>query len=309
VTDLAELSHAWQAFGCGVCGQVARVGADPGWTIELHHLKPRSQGGGDEPENLMGLCGELLANKCHWRVTTNRLKLERDEKHGWLWVDTRSGETGLCRPLILEIAAETGLDRHLTASVETRKVRSLERRPIPPERVEAFAAGEGFNLTGVGMKGAEDRFLAGRTLIARAERAWMALAVVLQKGAEMGDFRLLGFGDPFEWGEAMGVNKATMSKLRTIGQQFAGRWELLPDTDKQALSMEGLYIAARMVKIGAWDEKTALSEAVAQPAHKLFRTYQETKMTGTVPNTASTERCPTCHGVGWVVQPGEAPAT
>lgn len=246
----------------------------------------------------MGLCGELLPNKCHWRVTTNRMKVEwHDGAKGHVWTDTRTGETGLCRPLIMEMAGEAGLSRALTAPVGLAHDRALRRRPVPAERAGAIAEQEGFvaeDLTGGGLKGAERRFGMGRDLNHRAERAWMALAVVIQKAQEMGDPGMLGFTDVYEWGEAMGVNKTTMAKLRTIGMQFAGAWELLPEADKKQLSMEGLYVAARMVKTGHWDEATALTEAVAHPVHKLWRTYRETVETGAEPHTAETHACPSC---------------
>ena len=273
--DLEELSLAWQTFGCAVCGQVARVNADSGWRIELHHTKNRSQGGHDSP--LLGLCGEMLPNKCHWRVTTNRLRLDDHPSVGWLWTDTRSGETGLCRVLNLSLAAETGLDRVLTAPVEMRKDRPFTRRAVSDDRAAKIALDHGFDpgdLTAPGLKGAESRFRMARELNNTAERAWMAMAVVIQKGMQMGDAKTLGFEDYQQWGDAIGVSTTVMSKLRTIGRHFAGKWELLPDADKAELSMEGLYIAARMVKLGRWTEEQALNEAVAQPVHRLWHEYK-----------------------------------
>src|SRR4051794_30594744 len=103
MSDLGALSDAWQRFGCAICGHVVERKAESGFYIELHHVVPRSQGGGDEPENLMGLCGELLPQKCHWRVTTNRLKISWEEVvDGYIWTDTRTGEEGLCRSLSQE---------------------------------------------------------------------------------------------------------------------------------------------------------------------------------------------------------------
>jgi HNH endonuclease len=275
-TTLAELSHAWQQFGCAVCGQITRPTADPGFRIELHHLVPRARGGTDDPANLMGLCGELLPNKCHWRVTTNRMVIEQMAV-GWVWRDVGSGDTGLCRPLVLSLAAETGLDRVLTAPIEMRKDRSVSKRPVPQERAEAVAKAEGFDPTDIsmpGVEGAERRFAMARELNHRAERAWMVMAVVIQKGMMMGDPKTLGFEDYQEWGDAIGVSTTLMSKLRMIGKQFAGSWEMLPEADKAMLSMEGLYIAARMVKLGRWTEEEALHEAVAQPVHRLWHAYK-----------------------------------
>jgi hypothetical protein len=292
--QLATLSAAWQTFGCSVCGTVARRDADSGWRIELHHTTNRSQGGHDSP--LLGLCGELLDNKCHWRVTTGRLTLSQ-EAVGWVWLDTRTGETGLCRVLSMDLAVETGLDRALTAPTPELKARVWRRREIPPERTTAIARELSIDvrdLTSGGRGGAERRFNVARELNHRAQRAWMALAVVIQKAFQMGDPSLLGFSTQEEWADAIGVDVATMSKLRMIGLQFAGAWESLPEVDKQGLSMDGLYLAARMVKLGYWTEQEALSEAVAQPVHKLWRTLRETIETGESPHTVESHQCPDC---------------
>ncbi len=307
---LVELSATWQSFGCAVCGQVARRDADSGWRIELHHTTNRSQGGHDSP--ILGLCGELLDNKCHWRVTTGRLRLDLSDS-GWVWIDTRTGESGLCRVLDLDLAAETGLDRALTAPALELKDRVWQRRDVPQGRVERVAEEYTFpvdDLTGVGRDGAERRFNVARELNYSAQRAWMALAIVIQKAMQMGDAYLLGFETQEQWADAVGVDKATMSKLRTIGREFAGSWTSLPAIDQQGLSMEGLYIAARMVKLGHWSEEVALSEAVAQPVHKLYRTYRESLETDAFqPNTAESHQCPDCgHWHVVVVMPQKARA-
>jgi hypothetical protein len=272
--DLAELSLQWQSFGCAICGQVARPNADSGWRIELHHTTNRSQGGHDSP--LLGLCGELLPNKCHWRVTTNRLRIEWRDPVGWCWLG-EGGETGLIRPMNISLAAETGLDRVLTAPIELRKDRPFTKRKVPDDRAEAIARDLGYepeDLLSAGVEGAERRFNMARELNHTAERAWMEMAVVIQKGMQKGDAHTLGFEDYKQWGDAIGISATLMSKLRTIGRHFAGTWELLPDAQKAELSMEGLYIAARMVKLGRWTEEEALNEAVAQPVHRLWHEYK-----------------------------------
>lgn len=303
---LAELSRAWQSFGCAVCGQVARPGADSGWSIELHHTTNRSQGGHDSP--LLGLCGELLPNKCHWRVTVNRLRLE-ESAAGWVWIDQQSGETGLCRVLDLELAAETGLERALTRPDSEVKDRVWKRRPVPLERAENIAREEGIDVSEIvsgGVAGAEARFNVARELNHRAQRAWMSLAIVIQKAMQMNDPSLLGFGTQEEWADAIGIDTATFSKLKLIGMQFAGAWEPLSEADKRNLSLEGLYIAARMMKLGHWSESQALSEAVAQPVHKLYRSYRETLETGEKPHTVESHACPEC-GRWHSVQKSEGP--
>jgi len=54
---------------CEICGRAGRV--DHG-NFDIHHIKPRSQGGGDNIENLV-----LLCRKCHELAHSN---LEMKEK-------------------------------------------------------------------------------------------------------------------------------------------------------------------------------------------------------------------------------------
>lgn len=290
--DLAELSLAWNVFGCAVCGDSSRS-QDSGWKVELHHTVNRSQGGHDSP--LIGLCGELMPRKCHWRVTTNRLKIAwSDEISGFVWVDTRSGEVGICRRLNLQAARAAGLERAFTAPVEQAKARVTRRRAVPGERLLA-AVGEGYD--GEGQAGAEKRFLLARDLNEKAERVWMTLAIVVQKGMELNDPYQLGFESIQEWADAIGIGAATMSKLRTIGMNFAGLWETLPEVDRKMLSLEGLYVAALMRQRGEWDEQEALREAVAKPVSVLwgeYRTAKETAANGGVP--VARHQCAECGG-------------
>src|SRR5262245_28532658 len=87
-TSLAALSDAWGRFGCAICSHVPSVFAQPGARIELHHILPRSQGGTDDPDNLMGLCGELCPEKCHWKVTNEIIKIRWAENiNGWVALD------------------------------------------------------------------------------------------------------------------------------------------------------------------------------------------------------------------------------
>lgn len=290
---LAELSRQWQVFGCAVCGETASVNSDSGWRIELHHLVGRGRPGStDDPSNLMGLCGELRPKKCHWRVTTNRLKIEWSDVLGrHTWVDTRTGQTGVCRVLSLDTLRSAGFERALEAPVDAAKARVTRRRPVPAERLLA-AVGEGYDETG--QAGAEKRFMLARELNEKAERAWMRLAVVVQKGMELNDPYHLGFDSVQEWADAIGVGAATMSKLRTIGSSFAGAWETLPEGDRKMLSLEGLYVAALMRRDGEWDERTALAEAVAKPVAQLWRDYREAKEVAESGVVAHRCQCPTC---------------
>ena len=281
MSDLAALSNAWQRFGCAVCATTVATSAEQGWRIELHHITPRSRGGGDEAENLMGLCGELLPNKCHWRVTTNRVKIAWDEYlGGWVWTEPETGGEGLCRTLSASVIDDLDLGRDLP---DTTLVKKSQATTIPAEYLPSPLHAE------AGLVPAKERFSAITELVVRAERTWLALALLVQAAASLDDFRVLGFEDIHAWAEAAGISKSTLSKLRTVAVQFEGRWLDLPEQDRNNLSFEGLYYAARMIRMGQWDTEQALHEAVAKSATMLWQEVRDIQKAGRVECV-----CPVC---------------
>ncbi len=281
MSDLQGLSDAWQRFGCAICGTTVQTRSEQGWREELHHIIPRARGGGDEPENLMGLCGELLPNKCHWKVTNNIIKISWDEYLGsWIWTDTRSGEEGICRTLTADVIKDLNLDRRLpeTAVLPQNSATSIPAEYLPsPLHAEA------------GVLPAQERFHAITELVVRAERTMMALALLVQAAISLEDHSVLGFEDVNAWSEAAGISKGSLSKLRTVARQFQGRWIDLPEQDRNNISFEGLYYAARMVRMGVWDAEQALHEAVAKTATQLWQECRDAQNADRIHCV-----CPTC---------------
>jgi hypothetical protein len=59
---------------CRACGKDLR--GVPGWVTEVHHIRPRAEGGSDHPSNLLTLCV-----MCHKRITAACM-LERAPSDG-----------------------------------------------------------------------------------------------------------------------------------------------------------------------------------------------------------------------------------
>ena len=85
--------HNWEAIcgflqarsggRCERCKRVFRNGVQP---QNAHHVKPRSQGGTDDPSNLAALCGPKeffgeVDRSCHTWVEENK---KQARKEGWL---------------------------------------------------------------------------------------------------------------------------------------------------------------------------------------------------------------------------------
>jgi hypothetical protein len=270
--SLSQLSDAWQRFGCAICSHTPTRFANEGSRIELHHILSRGQGGTDEPENLMGLCGELTDEKCHWKVTTNRVKISWSENaHSWIWQTADESTIGFCRPLDRSLISDAGMENQLV----------LSRAPTPAPGTFGITAEvpvewmpEGTDL-GIGAISAQSRFMTARELHTQVERGWLALSLILQYGMAHRDHLQLGFRTVGEWADAIGISKPSMSKLRMVSRTFQGSWQALPKEDQAALSMEGLYLAARMVKLGKWDAEQALREAVAHPVQYLWKIHKD----------------------------------
>jgi hypothetical protein len=128
-----------------------------------------------------------------------------------------------------------------------------------------------------GEEGAKERFNVARGLVLRAERTWMALALVVQTGITLGDYSVLGFGTAKEWADAIGIGKSSLAKLRLIAVYLEGDWVNLPELDRDQLTFEKLTLAARMVKYGHWTREQALSEAVAKPTNVLWQDFLDSK--------------------------------
>jgi len=267
---LTQLSDAWQRFGCAICSHVPSRFALEGSRIELHHILSRAQGGTDDAENLMGLCGELTDERCHWKVTTNRLHISWSENaKSWIWQTADESTLGFCRPLDVTLIDEVGMSDALVLSRQPLGAAHGITAEVPEQWMP-----EGTAL-GTGPQAAQSRFLTARELHTTVERGWLQLSLVLQYGMAHRDHLTLGFRTIGEWADAIGISKPAMSKLRMVSRTFQGSWLALPKQDQEALSMEGLYLAARMVKLGRWTPEQALSEAVAHPVGYLWRVHED----------------------------------
>lgn len=282
VPSLSALSDAWQRFGCSICSHVPTPHAAQGARIELHHILPRARGGGDDPDNLMGLCGELCEGKCHWKVTTNRIKINwAANVNAWVWTDTKQNITGICRPLDAELIEEAGVGHALVLSKQTL------RRTLASDVPDEWVIPEGLP-TEHSPAGAQERFMMIRELARRIERDSLRLTLLLQFSLSHQDHTQLGFGTVGEWADAIGIEKATMSRLRLVGKMFQGAWVDLPPADQAMLTLDRLYVAARMVKLKQWTLERGLQEAVSKPAAQLWREHMD------LHHSREQCTCPTC---------------
>lgn len=127
----------------------------------------------------------------------------------------------------------------------------------------------------------EQRFLAIGELHREAERLRLTACVLLADAYDAGDWQELGYDDFGSYAKDAGIPSATTaSKMLLIGRTFSTAkadgerepmWSSLPEVDRRALSIEGLYEAARNVKTGAVaDPAEALHDAVAMPVSELI---------------------------------------
>ena len=288
--EKGKLSDAWQRYGCALCGQTVAYRAEHG-RLELHRLIPGARGGKYETDNIAGLCDAFLPNRCHERVTRNEIKIAFESDVGaWVWTDTETGETDLLRTLRAPTRSRRSV---LTVNYPARNSsRTNLRAAIPEEHLPSTLHAE------QGVLGAQERFRTAQELVVRAERTWMALALIVQAAMQMDDDVTLGFESKMLWGEAVGLSSGMVSKLRLVASQFQGAWLELPRQDRDNLSFEGLYCAAKMMKWGVWDREQALAEAVAKPASQLWLDLRGL--------TAPVERCecPKCGASHWTKERG-----
>ncbi len=286
---MREIHAAWQEFGCALCGYVAYVGAAEGWGVEVHHIVPRSQGGPDSWENTIGLCGELVPQKCHWKVTTNQIKLAVVDEVGLVWTDTRSGEEGICR----ELSEESSDIRRLVGGAKPLAEAPIpsKKLPVPSEWVPDLV-----KLKAEGEAGAVERFQVCQALIRRAERDLLTLAILVQEVASTKEWALLGYESIGDYADAAGISAPTLSKLRFVGKTFLGEWESLPEADRTDLSLDRLYYAGQLLKLGAYpDSRFALSEAVAKPQRYLYQELKDARH-----GDAVMHECPDCGASHWI---------
>lgn len=285
---LKQIHEAWNAFGCALCGYRPSSAAQAGARIEVHHIVSRAQGGEDSWDNTVGLCGELAPQKCHWRVTTNRVSLAwltETEPALLVWTDHVTHEEGICRELTREaqsVQADLQGGRPLTGPpVHARRL------PVAPELLP-----EVIRLQGEGPEAAAERFSICQQLVHRVESDLLLLSLLLQDVAATREWSLLGYDSVRSYGEAAGISPPTMSKLRKIAKIFEGKWMELPASDRRELSLDKLYYAGKLLEAGAYHDSTAaLHEAVARPQRDLWAEYREKREEG---KDTDLHECPDC---------------
>lgn len=285
---LREAHEAWQPFGCAICGWSATAASLGHAQVEVHHIISRGQGGDDTWDNLVGLCNEFAPQRCHWRVTTNRVVLAwvpyspQSNNAMLVWTDHDTGQEGVCRELTREAVA---------IAEELREGTDTTGPPIPREKlpVAPDLLPEVLRARGAGPEAAQERFKVAEQLARRVENDLLLLSLLIQDVASTKEWALLGYGSIREYTDAIGLSPPTVSKMRKIARFFQGRWMNLPAADRAALSVDKLYYAGLMLESGAYaDEETALHEAVARPQRDLWAEWKEVK------GETEAHACPDC---------------
>ena len=58
------MKKVWRQDKCEICGEVV--------SLDRHHIKPVSQGGGDQEWNIVKICPT-----CHRRIHSNEIEIDR----------------------------------------------------------------------------------------------------------------------------------------------------------------------------------------------------------------------------------------
>lgn len=290
---LREIHEAWQPFGCSICGHRPAPGAPSGAQIEVHHLLSRAQGGDDSWENTLGLCGELCPQKCHWRVTTNRLSIDFVVDVGWCWTDRETGEEGVCRNIGREVRGEViGPDTQA----------ALDKLTMEHQRGPAIAVDRLPDIAKLpGRAGCEERFLIMQTLWRRLQADFLVVTLLVHKARVDKEWAVLGFETWKEYGEAIGIASPTLSKMLYVAKRFRGNWVTLSEADRADLTMDRLYYAGKLLDLGEYDdEEDALHSAVATPQRYIWEAY----LAANAAKYGDTQhRCPDCGFLHNVVEP------
>lgn len=306
---MGAISYAWNRFGCAICGHIPGESAPSGFRIELHHIVPRAPGASverygrdDSFENLMGLCGELTPNRCHWRVTNNKIKIAyEDAVRGYTWTDTATGESDICRFVDGELLRESGLVDGIMEIVEAQEpamdvggletwAAAVERIPAPhelPEEAQVMARG---------LEGAKERFVIAQGLWQRAQKDLLTICLIIQQAIANRDWWQLEFDTMEQWADAIGISAPMISKMRSVSRVFGTSWMQLPDVDRAELTVDRLYYAARLVETGYYPEpKEALHEAVAQPQRYIYAEWHHRRKELVKTHQGQpTHECPVC---------------
>jgi hypothetical protein len=284
---LAELKPLWRAHGCAFCARsVAPEGVQEGFDVELAHVMGRGMGGGrrrDVADNILGLCGEMADNKCHWRYDRHDIGIYTNTA-GDEWWEIKTG-----RPLIVGGREQrNGPVRRLRLGVNVpQRANDPPRSPGALLRGASTAIPEGLAVAApsalpavridptveyTATNGRVDtpaaRLEIIRQLVRVAERNRIAAALLLLKAWDDREYESLEKSWPEYYSEC-GIGKSEASKMLTVARTFRGQLMSLQQADADELSLERAYLAARLVREEVMGHTDALAAAVSTPSSGL----------------------------------------
>lgn len=137
-------------------------------------------------------------------------------------------------------------------------------------------------------QGPGERFQLITQLMSGAEKDMLDACVLLTYAKAMEEWRFLEMDGWTAYCRDAGLTRGKVSKMLRVGVFYAGAWKQLPRADQANLSVERLYLCARLAEREGWSTETALSEAVAHPPSEL-----QAMLTGREPDHLF-HRCPDC---------------
>ncbi len=254
---LDRLHTVWNDHGCAICGQ---------GPVELHHVKKRSQGGGDTIGNILGVCGAYSKNQHHLAIENHTVELV-PSSGGLGWKDSRTGEWGYCRyPKDFEPGAGVLPTPVSEPSIAPPAAHTVGVPEVsPPGVTVAPLTVRGPDPAGKqSLKTPAGRFEWLQQASQDASRTYMTMAMLLQGVKESGEWQTLGF-DAFRdyWGEnGLGLPSGTVSKMLRVAVFYRDQWR---DALNTGASVEKLYLAAQCAE----ESSEAIGLAASMPTFEL----------------------------------------
>jgi hypothetical protein len=304
---LRELHAIWDEWGCACCGLNPGPSAPPGIALELAHVVRRSQGGPDTADNILGLCPDH-----HHAYDLYRLAIKRNDRGVLVWLDSSPG--GLvyqpCRipPEVVEMIAATNGDAGgWNVSHETVEPEAEVVSDEPPPVLDQEITGAALSVSHTGdpvpaaapvdlyePSGPEERYARLTFLLKRSRHDRLLATLHLHEAWKRQEWEQLGTTWP-DYYDGLGLEKSTVSKMLRVGQVFSDLWRGLPEADQALLSVERLYLAARLADRDQLTPSAALAEAVANPTSQLVA-----QLKGDEPaDRCEHHECPNCGGSIW----------
>lgn len=314
---MRALKPLWREHGCGVCGRTVTDEVPAGMDIELAHFERRSKLGPDEAANIIGLCGELTECKAHARFDRYTLTIKRNESGGFVWMDTSPGGH-VWQPISMPPEVQAMIDEaepggwnvsHETVVDEpVAAVVSDEPPPVGDPALTSTAPSDkhtGDLVPAAALSPADSvagqRYAQIGLLLRRSRQDSLVAALNLHQAYQNQEWEQLGISWSDYYG-GLSLEKSTVSKMLRVGQVFNGAWLTLPEADQAELSVERLYLAARLADRDQLTPSAALAEAVANPTHQLV-----SQLKGDEPTDRCQHHvCPDCGGSVWHNRKGAA---